>query len=377
MTLHRLYDLLKNVIIPKTIFTAYREPKQMLIYRMSKKFRSLSFKKYRRNKRSFDQSLDKVSFNPIISDNNVIKDSAETCPNIAIIFKSELDYISRCILDYTKIETGGQLFGYWTAEDIPVILYALGPGPKANHEVAFFNQDIDYLKRVGYPLIERFGLQHIGEWHSHHQLGLAQPSTHDAHTMMTTIREKHLKHFLLCIGNCNGDSSTLNAFNFVEENDDYAKAQWCIKDIESPFRKIIDDELRTFLVHPNTPIARHGYIYSVGSTSTEVPIEYKPTYWFNKKENRLILKKIMDYLSSIPIMGKCSIQLDENNFVNLSVATKEYVDQIFFPERFPDVAPKITRIRDEKIFENVAYPWNPEGDIYNDFIKYYFKTIEI
>lgn len=347
---------------------------------MSKKLRNLfNIKKNRlRNNKPSARSLEKNSLNPIVSDNDIImRNNAETCPNIAIIFKSELDYISRCILDYTKIETGGQLFGYWTAEDIPVVLYAIGPGPKANHEVAFFNQDIDYLKRVGFPLIESFGLQHIGEWHSHHQLGLAQPSTHDAHTMISTIKEKHLRHFLLCIGNCNTESSTLNPFNFVEDNNDYAKAQWCVKDIESPFRKIIDEELKAFLVHPKTPIARHGYINSIGSNSSEeMPIEYKPTYWFNKRENRLILKKIMDYLSSMPIMGKCSIQLDENNYVNLSVASKEYVDQIFFPEKFPEVAPKITRIHDDSNIEEIAYPWNPEGEIYNDFVNYYYKTIE-
>ena len=29
----------------------------------------------------------------------------------AIIYKSELEYISRCVLDYLNIETGGDLFG--------------------------------------------------------------------------------------------------------------------------------------------------------------------------------------------------------------------------------------------------------------------------
>ena len=48
--------------------------------------------------------------------------------SIAIIYKSELDYISRCILDNTNIETGGQLFGFWTADNVPVVLYAIGPG---------------------------------------------------------------------------------------------------------------------------------------------------------------------------------------------------------------------------------------------------------
>ena len=99
----------------------------------------------------------------------------------AFIYKSELDFISRCILDYKNIETGGQLFGYWTADGSPVVVYAIGPGTNANHQVAFFNQDVDYLVNVGNVLVHHYGLLHIGEWHSHHKLGLANPSGHDAY----------------------------------------------------------------------------------------------------------------------------------------------------------------------------------------------------
>jgi hypothetical protein len=42
----------------------------------------------------------------------------------AIIYQSELDYISRCVLDYPNIETGGDLFGFWTYSGFPVIQYA-------------------------------------------------------------------------------------------------------------------------------------------------------------------------------------------------------------------------------------------------------------
>ena len=90
------------------------------------------------------------------------------------IFRSEMDYISRCILDYPNIETGGQLFGYWTSDGIPVIMYAIGPGPSANHQGTFFNQDVNYLLEVGNVLRDRYCLQHIGEWHSHHRLGLSE-----------------------------------------------------------------------------------------------------------------------------------------------------------------------------------------------------------
>ena len=32
------------------------------------------------------------------------------------------------------------------------------------------------MERLGGLLFSRAGLQHIGEWHSHHRLGLAEPS---------------------------------------------------------------------------------------------------------------------------------------------------------------------------------------------------------
>lgn len=42
--------------------------------------------------------------------------------SVAMIYRSELNYISRCILDSKTIETGGQLFGFWTSTGIPVVL---------------------------------------------------------------------------------------------------------------------------------------------------------------------------------------------------------------------------------------------------------------
>ena len=38
-----------------------------------------------------------------------------------IIYKSELDYLSKCILESPQMETGGNLFGLWTPFGIPFI----------------------------------------------------------------------------------------------------------------------------------------------------------------------------------------------------------------------------------------------------------------
>lgn len=298
---------------------------------------------------------------------NKQRDSDTPAP-IAVIYKSELDYISRCILDCKDIETGGQLFGYWTAEGVPVVLYVIGPGPRANHQGAFFNQDVDYLTRVGRPIVEHFGLQHIGEWHSHHQLGLAQPSAHDANTMLSTIRNKHLIQFLLCIGNCTNTSSSLNAFNFSEYSPNFVKAQWCIKDIDSPFREKIDNDLAPFLVHPITIKANMENLYTTESQQN-LPPEYKESYWFSIKENRQILKQIMDS------MGECSIQQDKDGYIYLTIAYSNIVDTVFFPEGFPQQAPIINRRYSNNSVSELNVPWSYSGDIYNDFINFYNQTI--
>ena len=181
----------------------------------------------------------------------------------AIIYQSELDYISRCILDYPNIETGGQLFGYWTATGVPVVLYAIGPGRQAQHNPTSFIQDQDYLQLVGNELYKRYRLQHIGEWHSHHQLGLAHPSGGDVNTMQYGVGKPGFPRLLLCIGNCTRTHTTVNPFIFHENTPgEYSQADWDIVSLESPFRKLVDIELRSILIHPYTRTASHGEIRS-------------------------------------------------------------------------------------------------------------------
>lgn len=162
----------------------------------------------------------------------------------AVIYRSELDYLKQCILERPNIETGGQLFGFWTRQGIAVVLFVLGPGPKANHQVAFFNQDLDYLVQVGGAIVSRYGLSHIGEWHSHHQLGLAQPSGHDAETMSSVILERNLGRFLMALGNCTPTEATVNAFEFTQANGaDFRPIPWDVKEFKSPFRELIERDL--------------------------------------------------------------------------------------------------------------------------------------
>ncbi len=292
---------------------------------------------------------------------------------IAIIYRSEIDYISRCILDYPRIETGGQLFGFWTTEGVPVVLYAIGPGRDANHQLDFFNQDIPYLKLVGNRLISKYGLQHIGEWHSHHRLGLAHPSGHDAHTMFSGMRKTGMRRVLLCIGNCNDFSSTLNAFTFHEESPaDYRHAAWEIKELESPFRPIIDRELAADLQHPRTERPSHGELYLARHevrTTTEAPT-YTADHWLKNKENNLVLKEIMDFLKMRAPEAELKVQMDERKVVYLTLQQGEESTRVVFPEGFPTVAPVIecsTPVRGKQ----GGAAWYSTGNIYYDFTNYF------
>lgn len=290
-----------------------------------------------------------------------------------LIFRSEMDYISRCILDYPNIETGGQLFGYWTSDGIPVVMYAIGPGPRANHQSTFFNQDVNYLLEVGNALRNRYGLQHIGEWHSHHRLGLARPSGHDANTMVSTIREKNLGRFLLCIGNCDDRGSSLNPF--MCDTTACSPSSWNIIESDSPVRNIADSGLSPILIHPRVEAASYSDPAMSGQRPSVNP-RYASCYWLNDKANGMVLNRMQEYVRSRNYPGsETSVKLDERGVVHIvttNTATNgmKVSEDILFPMGFPEAAPQCTlQIGSDR--ETKSGQWKYKGDIFASFVKYY------
>ena len=315
---------------------------------------------------------------PVI--NSEENDSEEKHPSkTAIIYRSEWDYISCCILERKHIETGGQLFGFWTTAGVPVILYVLGPGKNANHQSTFFVQDTSYLQTVGNILISEYGLQHIGEWHSHHQMRLDHPSGHDAETIITNMKRYNMRRCVLCIGNCNEQSSTLNAYTFHENcYSQYVHASWDMKEMDSPFRPIVDTALKDLLLHP--------VLYRNNKESKNVPQDRglfsDQGYCFSKHENRLVLKKILDYITEQKGVSP-KVALDNNGLIHItSILDRPYQkekEEIFFPKLFPEVPPVIESFKYHQYAEEqkevkASYDrsrWFFDGDIFNSFINYY------
>jgi transcriptional regulator with XRE-family HTH domain len=93
-----------------------------------------------------------------------------------VIFESELRAIAVESVAWNT-ETGGDLFGSW--EGLPIVYLATRAGPSAVRDQAHFKLDVAYLQRLSAALDQSWGLRYFGDWHSHHRLGLREPSGGD------------------------------------------------------------------------------------------------------------------------------------------------------------------------------------------------------
>jgi hypothetical protein len=294
----------------------------------------------------------------------------------AIIYKSELDYISRCVLDYPNIETGGDLFGFWTHSGYPVIQYVIGPGTNANHQSTFFNQDANYLSEVGNKLRETHGLQHIGEWHSHHQLGLAEPSGHDISTVCKAIVQYNLSNFFLVITNVRDNSSSVNGFMFnkdKERNFDYTG--WVVLDGCSPIRTDFDSNNQYLVYRPRT---LQSSLLDISKTTLLDSEFYKPEYsseyWLSDKSNHLVLKNLIESLSKyfehIQVFQRND---DKTIYIEFQNDNKNYI--VLFPIDFPKTNLMIVDKTEDKIIEGINWEFN--GDILESSLKYIKSSLQI
>ncbi|MEW6663007.1 MAG: hypothetical protein ACOY9Y_01160 [Bacillota bacterium] len=86
--------------------------------------------------------------------------------------KLEVDSnVIRFIIETTKgspsFETGGILMGVDSEPLTVKITHASLPGPKAFHSKTKFLRDTEYCKKVLQEKYEKYGVDYVGEWHSH------------------------------------------------------------------------------------------------------------------------------------------------------------------------------------------------------------------
>lgn len=157
-------------------------------------------------------------------------------PDRIYIYESELCAIAQQVAQFPDRETGGDCFGLWTHQGCPVVQCVIGPGENARADRTSFYQDAAYLSEEGLRL-QAHGLQHIGQWHSHHCLGLSSPSVHDDTTIFSAMGSYGLSRFCLLIATLDGgEVPALHSFIY-REPDLRSGLEWAILPGHSPFRE--------------------------------------------------------------------------------------------------------------------------------------------
>jgi hypothetical protein len=153
------------------------------------------------------------------------------------IFEEDYIRIGKFVSKIPHAETGGNLFGLWTNHGNAVVLVATGPGQNCTRNSVSFYQDIPYMKHVGDLLTSQFPLCHIGEWHSHHQMQLFEPSGGDC----STVRRNYptgSQGFVLMIANIQHDGNVkLSPYKFMDERSPYEYGKIEVLRVENPFMK--------------------------------------------------------------------------------------------------------------------------------------------
>ena len=132
------------------------------------------------------------------------RDKDEDASFVAYIYDTDYKEIQTLVHHYPNIETGGDLFGLWQDERTVIIQQFIGPGKNSKRTTTSFHQDIEYLQKVGSLITTEEGLCNVGEWHSHHQIGMPQPSGADRRTVFSNMPHLGLERFVLFIATIEG-----------------------------------------------------------------------------------------------------------------------------------------------------------------------------
>ncbi|GAA0937525.1 hypothetical protein [Actinocorallia libanotica] len=95
------------------------------------------------------------------------------------IFESELETICDETHGFPDIETGGGLFGLFSHGASPVVMLATRPPDGTLRRAASMSLEPGASTLLERGLWHAFGIQSLGIWHSHHWIGLYEPSGGD------------------------------------------------------------------------------------------------------------------------------------------------------------------------------------------------------
>lgn len=112
----------------------------------------------------------------------------------ASIFESEICLAAGNALAWgaERLETGADLLGGLSNAGTSIIQLAVPPAACAVHQSAHYAQSVQHFRKLIALAYEQLRLEYEGDIHSHHFLGLAHPSSGDAHSMHSLRRRNNL-----------------------------------------------------------------------------------------------------------------------------------------------------------------------------------------
>jgi len=116
------------------------------------------------------------------------------------IFESELRVICDETLDFSSIETGGNLYGLLSHGGSPIVQLATRPAGQIHRGATSLELDHQVQQAIEESLWGKYGIQFLGMWHSHHQIGLYEPSEGDRNRTANYAVKAHRKFYveILC-----------------------------------------------------------------------------------------------------------------------------------------------------------------------------------
>lgn len=265
----------------------------------------------------------------------------------AVIYEGELGVIARFVKDCPDLETGGDLFGFWTHTGSPVIQYVLGPGKAAKHENTAFYQESAFLQSAGAALHDCHGLQHMGTWHSHHHLSLREPSRGDSSTMQHAIDKNRFSGWLLMI--CNfaevSDAVEMRAFLYHQSgNSSHVPLTWILLPGKSPVRAAMETVPDFTDSSPRTVQARydaipHTTFAGMASLAKAPSANFPQTSFLTTTDGRAELYRLYEELS-----GKehhVDILQRDDDRVAFAFEREGYAFELVFPHSYPVAKPII------------------------------------
>jgi hypothetical protein len=96
-----------------------------------------------------------------------------------LLYESEAIRIAKYARSSPGLEIGGDLLGFYEPAGSPLVFVASGPGPAAHRDTTHFQQDPQFQIAAFNKVASKFRMFYVGDWHSHHSLGLSEPSGSD------------------------------------------------------------------------------------------------------------------------------------------------------------------------------------------------------